>query len=79
MHILESLGKSEEREEQPAKSHQLDRTFVIGNTASGKSRLSRRWGEKLSSDIIDLDQLHWIDGDYSRKEESQVAIAKTLE
>lgn len=56
----------------------FDRTIVIGNTASGKSWLSKRLGKKLHSDVVDLDQIHWIDGDYNRKEAVQVAIAKTI-
>ena len=57
----------------------FDRTIIIGNTASGKSWLSKRLGKKFSSNVVDLDQIHWIDGDYCRKENTQVAIAKTIE
>jgi len=53
------------------------RTVVIGNTASGKSWLSRRLGKKYSSLVVDLDQIRWVDGDYSRKESKVAAIAKT--
>lgn len=58
---------------------QFDRTIILGNTASGKSWLSRRLGEKLSTIVVDLDQIRWVDGDYSRKENMQDAIAKTSE
>ncbi|QBY01717.1 adenylate kinase [Rhodophyticola sp. CCM32] len=59
--------------------NELDRTVIIGNTASGKSWLSKRLGEKLSLSVVDLDQIRWVDGDYSRKESVSVAIAKTSE
>ncbi len=57
----------------------FDRTIIFGNTASGKSWLARRLGEKLSSLVVDLDLIRWVDGDYSRKESAQVAIAKASE
>ncbi|WP_300074748.1 hypothetical protein [uncultured Ruegeria sp.] len=61
------------------RSNQFDRTVVLGNTASGKSWLSQRLGEKLSSAVVELDRIRWVDGDFSRKASVQVAIAKTLE
>jgi adenylate kinase family enzyme len=57
----------------------FDRTVIIGNTASGKSWLSKRLGNKLSLSVVDLDQIRWVDGDYGRKESVPVAIAKTSE
>jgi hypothetical protein len=29
--------------------------------------------------VVDLDQIRWVDGDYSRKEGVQTAVAKTVE
>ena len=63
---------------QRAEQNDFIRTAVIGNTASGKSWLSKRLGEKFSSTVVDLDQIRWIDGDYSRRDEKTVAIAKTV-
>lgn len=60
-------------------SSQFDRTVIFGNTASGKSWLSKQLGVKLSSRVIDLDQIRWINGDYDRRESRQVAVAKTVE
>ncbi|MCF2904181.1 hypothetical protein L0666_04210 [Octadecabacter sp. CECT 8868] len=57
--------------------NRFDRTVIFGNTASGKSWLSKRLGEELSVRVVDLDQIRWVDGDYSRKENTLVAIAKT--
>ena len=57
---------------------QFDRTVIFGNTASGKSWLSKRLGEELSLRVVDLDQIRWVDGDYSRKELAQVAVEKTV-
>lgn len=73
------LGMSKKFWMQRFQPNEFDRTVVIGNTASGKSWLSRRLGEKLSSIVVDLDQIRWVDGDYSRKESVAVAIAKTSE
>jgi adenylate kinase family enzyme len=70
---------SEASKDNRIKPVQLERTVVIGNTASGKSWLSRRLGDKLSSVVVDLDQIRWVDGDYSRKEGVQTAVAKTVE
>jgi adenylate kinase family enzyme len=70
---------SEEFRMQCFQSNEFDRIVIIGNTASGKSWLSKRLGKKLSSSVVDLDQIHWVDGDYSRKESVPVAIAKTSE
>ena len=58
---------------------ELDRTVIIGNTASGKSWLSKQLGQRLSLHVVDLDQIRWIDGDYSRKETAAVAIEKTCQ
>ncbi|MGR3795429.1 hypothetical protein [Vannielia sp. SX4] len=55
----------------------LNRTVVIGNTASGKSWLSGRLGKRLSSPVVDLDRIHWINGDYRRKEKKVIAVEKT--
>lgn len=70
---------TEKLTEQRLRSNQFDRTVIFGNTASGKSWLSRRLGERLSSIVVDLDQIRWVDGDFSCKESVQVAIAKTSE
>ncbi len=59
--------------------HALRRTIVIGNTASGKSWLSKRLGQTLSSTVVELDQFRWVDGDFSRKESTQTAIFKTVD
>lgn len=58
--------------------NQFDRTIVIGNTASGKSWLSKKLGVKLSIEVVDLDQIRWIEGDYSRAETKPTAIEKTV-
>lgn len=70
---------SERSFDQRPSYNQYDRTVVFGNTASGKSWLSKKLGTKLSSGVVDLDQIRWIDGDYSRREAKQVAVAKTVE
>lgn len=57
----------------------LDRTVIIGNTASGKTHLSKRLGATLSLMIVELDQIRWIDGDFSKKELAETALAKTIE
>ncbi len=62
----------------PFVSH-FDRIVILGNTASGKSWLSKKLGAVLSSRVVDLDQIRWIDGDYSRRETKQIAVAKTIE
>ena len=70
---------SEELRMQSFQPNEFDRTVIIGNTASGKSWLSKRLGKKLSSNVVDLDQIRWVNGDYSLKESMPVAIAKTSE
>jgi adenylate kinase family enzyme len=72
-------GMSEGSSGQCLPSEQFARTVVFGNTASGKSWLSKQLGAKQSSRVVDLDQIRWIDGDYSRRETKQVAVAKTVE
>ena len=61
-----------------ALANKFDRTIIIGNTASGKSWLSKNLGAKLSLNVVDLDQIRWIEGDYSRKETKSTAIEKTV-
>lgn len=61
-----------------AHAHQFDRTVIIGNTASGKSWLSIKMGAKLSLKVVDLDQIRWIEGDYSRKEAKPIAVEKVV-
>lgn len=70
---------SESGTDQRVLSNQFDRTIILGNTASGKSWLSKKLGAKLSSRIVDLDQIRAIDGDCSRRETKQIAVAKTVE
>jgi len=70
---------SEGWKERGVLSAEFDRTIVFGNTASGKSWLSKELGAKLSSRVVDLDQIRWTDGDYSRRETKQIAVAKTVE
>ncbi|UWQ94251.1 hypothetical protein K3728_10960 [Rhodobacteraceae bacterium M385] len=55
---------------------EFNRTVIIGNTASGKSWLAKRMGKMLALNIVDLDQIHWVDGNYNRKESAPVAITK---
>lgn len=57
----------------------FERIAIIGNTASGKSWLSKRLGETFSLNVVDLDQIRWVGGDYSRKETVPNAIARTSE
>ena len=57
----------------------FDRTAIMGNTASGKSWLSKRLGTALSLNVVELDQIRWVDGDFSRQETVANAVAKTLD
>ncbi|OUD09425.1 hypothetical protein BVC71_06105 [Marivivens niveibacter] len=56
---------------------EFDRTAIIGNTASGKSRLSKRLGKARCLNVVDLDQIRWIGGDFSRKETVANVVSKT--
>ena len=72
------VGVIETRRPYLVSARAFDRTIIFGNTASGKSWLSHRLGQKLAAPVVDLDLIRWVGGDYSGKETVQTAIAKTV-
>jgi adenylate kinase family enzyme len=52
---------------------QLERTVVIGNGGSGKSRLAHAIADKLHVPAIDLDHVHWEEGGYGARRDESVA------
>jgi energy-coupling factor transporter ATP-binding protein EcfA2 len=53
------------------------RTLILGNSGSGKSRLSKRLAATLETDVIDLDGFHWEPGSYGRARDKGVCLEMT--
>jgi adenylate kinase family enzyme len=45
----------------------LSRTVILGNGGSGKSWLAGRLARSLGSQVIDLDEVHWLPGGYGAR------------
>jgi len=43
------------------------RTVIIGNSGSGKSWLAKRIGERVSTQVIHLDDIFWLPGGFNEK------------
>ena len=54
---------------------QFNRTIIFGNTASGKSWLSKRLETAFALPVVELDMIRWVNGDYSKKESVENAVA----
>ena len=57
----------------------FDRVIIVGNTASGKSWLSDQMASVLSAPIVRLDDVHWVNGDFTKRQNPDMAIAQIMD
>jgi adenylate kinase family enzyme len=55
------------------------RTLVIGNSGSGKSRLAEGLGALIHAPFFDLDLIHWKDDGFGAKQDEDVARQKVAD